>query len=555
VRERPQEHGTEGYLQVKAFTTKNRIHLIAVASIVILGFVVYANSLGGEFIWDDDFLVRQNQCIRSWNSIPTIFAHGASASFYRPVQTISYMMDYSLWELNPMGYHITNTLVHILAALCIYCLINMLFSNGILSLLTSVLFVIHPIHTEAVTYISGRADSLATLFMLLCFIFYLKRPGNTKTSILMGSAFVLALLSKETALVLPVLLSVHSLAFKEKPYVKKLLSLLGIALIYILMRTTFLKGLLPCTLPYSSTLFQRVPGFFVAITNYLRLIVLPLNLHMCYGSKLFEFSNPKAILGITMFLSSLIYALTRRDKLISFSLLWFFVTLLPVSNIYRINAYMAEHWLYLPSIGLFLILAKLLILCKANIRVFPAALMVVSYSYLTIKQNNYWREPVTFYSRTLKYAPEDPRLYCQLALSYIRDGRNEEAIELYKKAMEVNPRYVISYYNLGNRYCAMGEFEEAIKLYEKAILLDPNYAEAYNNLGNAHKAMGRTDKAMIAYKKTIGIDPDNGSAHYNLAILYYNRGDFALAIEYCDKTERLGHQVHSQFLERLKSHR
>jgi tetratricopeptide (TPR) repeat protein len=539
----------------QAFTNKNRTHLIAVASIVLLGFVVYANSLRGEFIWDDDFLVRQNQYIRSWTNIPTIFTHGVSASFYRPVQIISYMIDYSLWKLNPTGYHITNTLLHILSALCIYCLINMLFGNGILSSLTSVLFVIHPIHTEAVTYISGRADSLALLFMLLCFIFYLKRRKNIKTYILMASAFALSLLSRETALVFPALLLVYSFAFGKKPHIKGLLSILGIAVVYGLVRLTLLKGLLPCTLPHSSTLFQRIPGFFVAITNYLRLIVLPLNLHMCYGSRLFSFSDPKAVLGAAIFLSSLIYAFSRKDRLISFSVLWFFVTLLPVSNIYRINAYMAEHWLYLPSIGLFLILAKLLSLCKANIRVFSMALMVVSYSYLTIKQNDYWREPLAFYARTLNYAPEDPRLYCQLAVASAKAGRNEEAIRLCKRAIEVSPAFAVPHYNLGNRYCSQGKFKEAIKSYRKAILLNPGYVEAHNNLGSAYRDIGRTDDAVILYRKAIKIDPGYASAYYNLAIICFNKKNYELAIEYCNKTQRLGYEVHPAFLERLKPYR
>ncbi|GAF76422.1 unnamed protein product, partial [marine sediment metagenome] len=146
--------------------------ILAIVLIIILGFVVYSNSLNGKFIWDDEYLIKNNVYIRSFSYLPKIFSEdiGTGAEkkyyFYRPLQMITYMIDYSLWKLNVRGYHLTNTLLHILAALTIYWLINILFGDRPLSLFASLFFVAHPIHTEAVAYISGRADPLALLFML-----------------------------------------------------------------------------------------------------------------------------------------------------------------------------------------------------------------------------------------------------------------------------------------------------------------------------------------------------------------------------------------------------
>ena len=164
------------------------------------------------------------------------------------------------------------------------------------------------------------------------------------------------------------------------------------AFIYIVLRLTVLRFLLP-HISRSTTLFQRIPGFFVAITNYIRLLFLPLNLHMEYGAKLFYLTNPQAIIGILILSSLLIYAFRiRNSKLTFFSISWFFVALLPLSNLYPINAYMAEHWLYLPSIGFFLLLSQGLnyLYTNKNLKVFTAILtitLLIFYSSLTIKQN------------------------------------------------------------------------------------------------------------------------------------------------------------------------
>ncbi len=158
----------------------DRKNVFPIIVIALLGFTVYLNSLGNAFIWDDTQLVCNNAYIRSWGFLPQIFSQhlgagaGSRYSFYRPLQLITYVWDYSLWGLNPAGYHLTNVLCHIFAALCLYWLVLILFRDTLLSFLTALLFIVHPVLTEAVTYISGRADPLAFIFIMLTFICYLK---------------------------------------------------------------------------------------------------------------------------------------------------------------------------------------------------------------------------------------------------------------------------------------------------------------------------------------------------------------------------------------------
>jgi tetratricopeptide (TPR) repeat protein len=571
---------------------KNKPLFLAIILIIFLGFIAYANSLNGKFLWDDTVLVRDNAYIKNWSCVTKIFTKDIAAgganqfNFYRPLQMLTYMIDYSFWKLNVVGYHLTNVILHIFVALCIYWLLNILYNKSSLSLLTSLFFLVHPIHTEAVSYISGRADSLAALFMLLCFIFYIKQLGskNLNFCLLTLLSYIFALLSKENSLIFPALLLLYHYNFKQKVIIKTFLPILSIACIYITIRFTVLRSLQPYLFS-TTTLPQRIPGFFVALTNYLRLLILPIQLHQEYGKTLFHFSSPQAIIGIAVLLSLLFYsfihsqhqtiathgedeqrllsipsqvlgifgenteakpkynhsrprALARgsrrlikrnRNPLIFFSIFWFFIALLPVSNIYPIITYMSEHWLYLPSIGFFLVLASFLVSLYRNKKFKILAVTLITgllffYSYFTIKQNNYWKDPIIFYETTLKYAPTSPRIHNNLGLLYYEQGKTEEAVSLYKKAIELSPDFFDAYNNLANAYYKLGNNKEAIDLYKKAITLNPGLVDAYNNLANLYADIGDTEEAVALYKKAIEVNPDYANAYSNLGHLYHRQG-------------------------------
>lgn len=548
--------------------------------IAAAGFVAYGNSVNDTFLFDDSFLVENNTYIRNASGISKIFRQGigrdtVETSYYRPVQMLSYMADYSLWKLDPRGYHVTNIIFHILAALCVYWLVSILFCDRLLSLLTGILFVAHPVHAGAVSYISGRADSMAALFMLLCMIFYIKclqKLNNAGSYLLMLCSYALALLSKESSLILPLLLVFYHYAFKRKFEFKPLLCILSLTLIYIPARVL---SVVSAPLEYAkaaTTVSQRLPGFFIAVADYVRIVFLPFGLHMEYGNKLFSFHDGKAILGALLVVFLLIYAFRKRNTngLLFFSVFWFFLALLPVSNLYPLNAYMAEHWLYLPSIGVFLIMAaglKHIFDRTRNRRALSIVLIIGAvsfYSYLAIKQNNYWREPIYFYERTIKYSPDSAKAYNNLGTSYKDAGRAEEAVAAYKRAIAIDPAFVMAYNNLGSIYKDMGkvkeavtayedtirvstdyeeahynlallyseigETEEAIAFYKKAIEINPGYVEAYSNLGVIYGAIGKTEEAVAVYKKAIEIDPNYATAHNNLGLAYYGSGNMEEAI-------------------------
>ena len=237
-----------------AHPSSSRSHIIlSIILIALVGFAVYANSLNGAFIWDDGHLVEDNLYIRDWAMVPRFFTEGMAAgsdaptlySFYRPLQLISYTLDHSVWSLDPRGYHLTNVILHILAALSVFWLVRVLFHDLRLALFTSLLFVVHPVHTEAVSYISGRAEPLVVIFLMTSFVYHIKTltQGKPRHYLLMISCYILAVLSKELSLVFPFLLLLYHYTFRRPVRWKAYLPILAIAFSYVTARYTVLSFL------------------------------------------------------------------------------------------------------------------------------------------------------------------------------------------------------------------------------------------------------------------------------------------------------------------------
>jgi len=502
--------------------------------IAVLGVIIYANSLGGEFQWDDGPLIVENELAKDPSNTPSLFtkenvrtASGKTYHFYRPLQIITYIFDYSVWGESPRGYHITNMILHILAALAVYWFASLIFKNGLFAFFTGLLFLVHPIHTEAVAYISGRADPLAMIFMMLALVFYIKN------NLIAGAFYAVALLSRENALILPFLILLYHYSFRVKIKAKLFLPIVGVSIAYIIMRLTILKHLLTIAQVGTETTFlERLPGVFVAIAAYIKILFFPVDLHMEYGNALFTFANPAAILGLAITIILLGIAFVKRKTMVSFAILWFFIALLPMSNLYPISAYMAEHWLYVPSVGFFIIIAYALNLLYEKVIhksrgglslpyfcvVGSAIALVAFWSYLTIEQNKYWRALIPFYERTLKYAPESKRINNDYAL-----------------ALQSEKRY-----------------DEAEAVYEKLIKLYPDATDVYVNLSSLSVKTGRYEKAVALCKKAIELEPVNATAYNNLSVAYYALGHYKEAVYYCKQAIHYGYRVNPKLLELLK---
>jgi len=522
------------------FNLSSRIfHLVL---ITVLGLTVYSTCLNGDFLWDDHGLVKHNNLVRDISNIGKAFQgpmgsgiaikddQSSKFIFYRPLQAVSFMIDHRLWGPDSFGFHLTNVVLHILSALALYWFVALVFADLRLSFIVSVLFVVHPVHTDAVSYISGRADPLALTFILLTLIFYLKYSRLKKPVflVLMLVAYALAILSKETSLIVIGLILAHDFFLAGKLNIKTVLPFLPLILFYIILKTVIFQQHLPPPGFYQE-IPERIPGFFLAIFEYIRLIFLPINLHMDYGLKVFEINNPRALAGVVIVIGLLVHLFRKRrtDPLYCFAVLWFFLTLMPVANIFfPLHFFMAEHYLYLPSIGIFLVVGRALPMILEKVKAKKAALglfvlVVVLLGGLTIRQNLVWADPIRFYRNILEYSPDSSD----------------------------------TYNNMGNLYAVEGRYDEAIEAYEKAIEISPRSYKAYANLGNTLRVAGQKEKALAMLKKSIEIQPIYALGHYKLSVAYYDLGRFKPAVIHHDEAIRLGIRPDPGYSESLKQYR
>lgn len=459
--------------------------------IAAAAFAAYFNSLGGKFIWDEYALIKENPSIKSFANLTGLFTGPLGEdtvnrfSLYRPAQMLTYMIDYHFYGFSEPGYHLTNIILHILTALAFFWLVALLSGNNLpAAFFGSSLFALHPIHTEAVSYIAGRAEPLSSLFIVLSFVFYIKALSSKSAAVyfLAFMSYIIALFAKEYSLVLPLLILLYHYAFRKPCRMREFAPVLAISAVYMFTRAVTGQTV-SSRLPQLAGALERLPGFFVAVANYLRLLILPFDLRMEYGKTIFNFTDPAALAGLSLSFLILYAATAKRDKhrLVFFSAAWFFTALLPYTNLFPVDAYMAEHWLYVPSMGFFILLglmtARLWSIKKY--RIFAMAFFVtvgLFYACLTVRQNGYWKDGVTFAVRTLKFAPRSVNMYNLLASHYADAGRYEEAIAIYKKINEIAPGYAIAYYSLGLIHGHLGRKGEADAYFKKAAAINPVYS-------------------------------------------------------------------------------
>lgn len=545
-------------------------YLLTTVLIILLGWYAYGTSFDAPFIWDDFGLITDNVHIRSFRNTPTVLTTSFKGSgqvetrgaFYRPLQIITYMADYYFSKLSVTSYHITNTILHIFVALCIYWLAYLLSSNGYLSFLTAVLFIAHPVHVESVSYISGRGGILSALFMLAGFICYIKNidaneKNKTAYYAAMALSYTLALLSKEDALIFPALLLSYHYVFRKRIPIAAFITTAIFTCAYVILRLFILQSA-PFRPSSISTIPERIPGFFAAILSYVRLLTFPVHLHINYGKKIFFLSDTMVIAGICAVILICIIAVKQRKQnpLLSFALIWFLITLLPVSNIYPLAFFMAEHFLYFPSFGFFLILARLLLYFCGLKQIKPYAIsatvcVVLMFSFLTIKQNYFWNNPVSLYEQSLRYNPDNPDMLINLGDEYSKTGEAKKALAILFTVAEIYPDSADVYNNMGCCYSIIHEYAEAIKSFEKALKIRPNYPTAYRNLGVVYNEINKPDEAIKALSKAIEIDPSFAKAYRELATVYYYRNDYAMARKYFKKAIWFGYEIADKFKEPL----
>lgn len=549
-------------------TIKKNIPFILI--LIGVGLFIYAFNLHNPLFWDDTDWIVNNPFIHSfsfenignWFSKNTLAGIGLKSNYYRPFLFLTFAFNYIISGTAPIGYHLISNGLHILNAILIFYLLLNVFRSKFVAFWASLLWLVHPLQTEAVTYISGRGDPLNVFFMLsaLSLIVY-KEKNNLKTfgyKILPALFLVFALLSRETAIVFPFLLMVFYIAFISRERFAtslkraffKALPYFGIVFVYGILRLTILNfdntlNFYSKANPYTESFLIRMYTFLNVLLTYAKLMILPLSQHMERNVTIYTyfFNWPVATAFlIVLCVLGLIWRFYKKQKytlltgqvndfrLWFFAVSWFFVNLGPTSGITPINAQLYEHWLYLAMLGpIVLVIYYLDIFRKrylktVNIVVIIILLIFVSFfSVLSVKRNILWGDPIKFFEDILKYEPDGARINNNLGNLYYDKGDEKKAEEYYWKAVSIEDNFPQPHFNLGSILQSRNDIRGAIVEFEKAIEIDPNFPYAYQKLAVIYAGQGDLVNAGQALEKLKTITPFNPQIYYNLALVYLER--------------------------------
>jgi protein O-mannosyl-transferase len=535
--------------------------------LVLWAFVLlaYSNSFHAALQFDNVPILLQDPRIRdaSAQNINSILTRGywynnPDSGLYRPLVTLSYLMNYAVLDdgPNPVGYHIINLVLHGVNVTLVYGLGLLIFSEPSLGLALGAIWGLHPLLTESVTNIVGRADELAAfgvLAGLLCYTRWTQANGRRKLWWLAAMVAVQAigLFSKENAAVLPGILLLYDLIFSDRvtwrARVPAYAALVLPFLLFLVFRSQVHSHMV---VPWSENPMVN-SDFWTArftaikvIGKYLWLFIWPARLSADYsynafplfGWKLLSWEDDKTLIALAVALGAITAAVVFRRswKAMSFFIAFFFLTLLPAANLIIIAAsIMAERFLYLPSVGLAgCLVAAIYALGRrmsSSWQVSPKAAWItmalasLAFAARTYARNIDWHDELSLWSSTVEVCPGVARAHMNLgdALAKI-PGHQAEAIAEYRTALRIRPDYSEVHYDLGTVFEDMpGRLPDAITEFQAAIKLQPDFAGAYNNLGNAlSRTPMRLNDAITEWQAAARFNPDYADPHYNLGNAY-----------------------------------
>jgi Flp pilus assembly protein TadD len=572
------------------FIVPKKSILIGCLVLFAVGLGVYAPSFHHEFIWDDKIIIPLNEHIAAFN-VPKLFStdvHHFSyqpSNFYRPLQMVSYAVNYKFGALNTFGYHLVNTLIHTANALVLFLIFARLnertrsANSGDwlwIAAAAALIWLVHPLHTQNVTYISGRADVLVTFFILTAFYLHMgagqaqmtarviASPAGAKQSLsllrrlrLLATTryrslrnlaallcFAGALLSKELAVIAPLFFLAYDLIIakeegglkKQAPFYAGCGALLGI---YVVLRLTVFNFPTAFTTEEIPSLGPRLFTSAVSIMLMFSQLVAPRDLSMLRNIDWHHNLLDPAVLASFAVLAALLVLmlkLRRHQPLVSFCLAWFFIGYIPSYNIVPMNANMSEHWMYVPSMSLWLLAAYLLwkYACLQRIVIAAGVCLAAAgiYAGLLIDRNKDFANEIVFFEQLLTQRPDNARAHYNLGTAYGTSGNFEKAREHFELAIKYDKNNAPAYANLGLIYAKRGDYAKAIGLYQKANTLQENLVENYVNLGIAYNMTDQSAPAVAAFTKALTMNARHPAALNGLGIEHAKKGEFEAAEKY-----------------------
>lgn len=558
-------------------TPQRRFILTVIAGFFAISAIVYGQAVRrSEFVrWDDGMLVYENPVIREITprSVARIFSM-YDPELYIPLTFLSYQIDYQIGGIHPFQYHLTNFLFHTLNGLLVAWFATLFFRRKWLGIFCGLVFLLHPLHTEAIMWVSGRKDLLSTFFFLLTLIQWVRWRGDgvRRLFILAVAFFALALLSKIMAVTLPVILLL--LDWREKRVLSREIFIekipfFALSVLFGIIGFGGKTGVVASSSTWEKILMAGKSSLF-----YVQKILWPDFFSLLYPyHKNVIITSPDFYVPIIVWtlIVALVLLSLRRTRDIAFGFAFFFVTLAPTFLNFTkggdLDVYFAsDRYAYVPSIGVFLaLIAAVLPLIERWRRAATAmaVFIVITLGYRSFLQSQVWRTTYLLLSHVLLHYPDSHVAHNNIANAWRLEGRLDDAIGEFQKALAIKPHPKI-YANLGGVYRKQGRIDEALATYAQALALDPGskdatmgrglvffvqkdyaaaeadflqaiaidqrYLQAHTNLGATYVAQGRLDEAIREYRIALVINPFFPEAHYNLgvALMELGRADEAL---------------------------
>ncbi len=549
------------------FVSSKIFSFVSCLIIITLGFVIYSNSFNNGFHFDDMFFILNKAQIRDLSDLSAIWnAHSHPARF---IGFLSFALNYHFHQYNVFGYHVVNWLIHIANGLMVWWLVHLLFRTDRLksdplriyvswtSLLAALIFISHPLQTQAVTYITQRFASLATLFYLLSVCTFLK--ARLSSSRLSGVWFALCAVSalagmftKQIVFTLPLTIILIELIFVKPKQINW--RLIGMVALFLLI--------VPGIFSFRADQFLNIKHmseshegdhltsgiYFLTqlrvLITYLRLLVVPVGQNLDYDyPAITDIFDPRVWICFLALSALFVAGLSnlRRRPLIGFGILWFFVTISVESTFITIKNVIFEHRLYLPMIGVSLVAVFGLLTAVKRIRpvITVFAVVIVLFSVLTYQRNFIWRDSITLWTDVVQKSPNKARPWVSLGIAYIQQDKYETAYEHLTRALEINPKEYKALNNLGLIYARRGEFKTAVDYYDQAIAVNPRSPVTLNNRGDAYRNLGEDLKAFEDFNQAVSLNPYYAEAFVNRGVFYGRRDQRQNALEDFNQAIRL----------------
>jgi protein O-mannosyl-transferase len=543
------------------------VRVIPPLTLVAVTIAIYFQTLHFDFVYDDYGQIVDTRQFSSWENVPAFFAGhvwawktlGRPGGYYRPLFLVWLFLNRQLFGLNPMGWHATSLLLHVVVVLLVYALARKLTSHESVGFISALIFAVHPAHVESVAWISGITDPLMAALLLGSLVCHVNARSSKSRAWSYSSwiLFGLSLLAKETAIVLPALVFSYEWLFPRKPNslqrtarerlrsaLNYTLPFLEIAFGYLLIRWLALHRfsliITPFARRYLLLSFPRVLLF------YLRHLVWPTGLSPFYTLPLVTQVGFRSLLLPSAILAVLVAAgffICRKTNQAAFWLLFLLLPLLPVFDLrlFARSETVHDRYLYLPSVG-FAVLAALAIRAVARTlsarRALPlgyalAAALAIPLAASTVVDAGYWRDNLTLFERGVSIAPENEIANQCLGSTLLLQRNFSLASHYYEEALRINPRMFEATYSLGRAYYEMEMYPQAIRYFIRAINLDPTQPRPFLYYGLAYMKEGQLveAEAAIRHAMILRAPDDFREYHASLGLVLERKGNTAEAIQ------------------------